>query len=150
MTAGLGGNRISCGFFITSDVAHRSASYIRNTAMGTIPANPVHAPTRPFDEIACKNDCIHDMKQLMQVSRRLEWQKRSWRSTFMPISPIGKELGCSHGSDYMFVTVRAIGRRESALIWINTGFLSIGLPCDPALVGHLSVVTNMLTHTANL
>lgn len=39
---------------------------------------------------------------------------------------------------------------QAAIGWIDTGALSIGLLCDPALTGRLSIVTNEPTDTTNL
>ena len=44
----------------------------------------------------------------------------------------------------------AVGVVQMTIGWINTGHFTIGLFCDPVLVDHLSIVSNMPTHTTNL
>ena len=61
-----------------------------------------------------------------------------------------KQLGCIYCIEELFVALEAIGMRQTAIGWINTDFLSIGLLCDPSLVVRLSLITNVLTHTTNL
>ena len=61
-----------------------------------------------------------------------------------------KQLGGLYCTDDVFVTREAIGMRQKAIGWINTGFLSIGLLCDPSLVVRLSLITNVLTHITKL
>jgi hypothetical protein len=38
---------------------------------------------------------------------------------------------------------------QGAIGWINSNFLSIDLFGDPALIGRLSIVADVLTHTAS-
>src|SRR5678815_1150817 len=50
----------------------------------------------------------------------------------------------------VLVTRRAVGMDQKAIGWIDPGALLIGLCCDPALIGSLSLVTNEPTEKTNL